>query len=127
MTIRSLSLVSIIAAGLMLGACAGSDKGGMAGSNGSSMSATSGTNAAADPLQACLNSIPKDATAGQRSVAEQTCRRDFGQQDARPVASGTPGDTLEACMARIPKDATPGQRMVAEESCRRDEEARRRF
>jgi len=35
-----------------------------------------------DSLQACLARIPKDATAGQRMVAEQSCRRD--ESDRKP-------------------------------------------
>lgn len=33
-----------------------------------------------DSLQACLARIPKDATAGQRMVAEQSCQRDEGDR-----------------------------------------------
>ena len=44
--------------------------------------AASGTQG--DSLQACLDRIPKDATAGQRSVAESTCQRDHAGQ--RPIA-----------------------------------------
>jgi hypothetical protein len=80
-----------------------------------------------DPLQACLDATSKGASPGQRAVAELTCQRDFGQGDARPVASGTQGDTLQGCLARIPKDATAGQRMIAEQGCRRDEEVRKGF
>lgn len=29
-----------------------------------------------DSLEACMARIPKDATAGQRMLAEETCRRD---------------------------------------------------
>ncbi len=36
-----------------------------------------------DSLQACLARIPKDATAGQRLIAEQSCQRDEG--DRQPV------------------------------------------
>ena len=80
-----------------------------------------------DPLQACLNTISKGASPGQRAIAELTCERDFGKTDVRPVASGTQGDTLQGCLARIPKDASAGQRMIAEQSCRRDEEIRKGF
>ncbi|HZS10672.1 MAG TPA: hypothetical protein VFA38_00390 [Nitrospirales bacterium] len=85
-----------------------------------------------DLLQACLDRIPKDASAGQRSFAEQTCNRDYAAQgltspSSRPFAAGTQGDTLEACMSRIPSEASAGQRMIAEESCRRDEDVRRQF
>ncbi len=41
-----------------------------------------------DSLQACMARIPKDATAGQRMIAEQSCRRDEG--DRKPFqASGS--------------------------------------
>ena len=33
-----------------------------------------------DSLQACLARIPKDATTGQRMIAEQSCRRDEGDR-----------------------------------------------
>ncbi len=35
-----------------------------------------------DSLQTCLARIPKDATSGQRMIAEQSCRRD--EQDRKP-------------------------------------------
>lgn len=83
-----------------------------------------------DPYQACLARIPKDATPGQRAVAEQSCARDFAANPGtpgnnQPRAAGAQDDTLEACLSRIPSDASPGQRMIAEQSCQRDEEARR--
>ena len=37
-----------------------------------------------DSLQACLDRIPQDASAGQRSVAEATCQRDHAGQ--RPIS-----------------------------------------
>lgn len=36
--------------------------------------------ASEDSLQACLARIPKDATTGQRLIAEQSCRRDEGDR-----------------------------------------------
>lgn len=36
--------------------------------------------ASEDSLQACLARIPKDATSGQRLMAEQSCRRDDGDR-----------------------------------------------
>ena len=46
--------------------------------------ATVGTSIASgaseDSLQACLTRIPKDATVGQRLIAEQSCRRDEGER-----------------------------------------------
>lgn len=89
-----------------------------------------GQAAPTDPLQACLAKIPATATAGQRAMAEETCRRNAAARDAvvgagtaaatSAAASGQAGDTLEACLARIPEDASAGQRMIAEESCKRD-------
>lgn len=89
--------------------------------------AESRTTVQSDPLQACLEATAKGASPGQRSIAEQTCQRDFGTGDSRAVASGTQGDTLQGCLARIPKDATMGQRMIAEQGCQRDEEVRKGF
>jgi hypothetical protein len=36
--------------------------------------------ASEDSLKACLTRIPKDATEGQRLIAEQSCRRDDGER-----------------------------------------------
>ena len=36
--------------------------------------------AKSDPLQACLEKIPKDATFGQRLLAEQSCMREDEQR-----------------------------------------------
>jgi hypothetical protein len=36
--------------------------------------------ASEDSLQACLARIPKDATSGQRLMAEQSCQRDDGDR-----------------------------------------------
>ena len=94
---------------------------------GTSSSADSRTTVQSDPLQACLEATAKGASAGQRSMAEQTCQRDFGTGDSRAVASGTQGDTIQGCLARIPKDASVGQRMMAEQGCQRDEEVRKGF
>lgn len=33
-----------------------------------------------DSLKSCLSRIPKDATAGQRMIAEQSCQRDEGER-----------------------------------------------
>ncbi len=98
-------------------------------------SATPGA-AAASPtdLEGCLDRIPKDATPGQRSMAEQTCKRNMAAHEAvvkagtaaatSGAAAGSAGDTLEACMDRIPKDASAGQRLLSEGSCKRDEAGR---
>jgi hypothetical protein len=94
---------------------------------GASGSAESRPTVSSDPLQACLDASAKGASPGQRSFAEQTCQRDFGQGDPRAISSGTQGDTLQGCLARIPKDASFGQRMMSEDSCRRDEEVRKGF
>ena len=41
-----------------------------------------------DSLQACLARIPKDATARQRTVAEQSCRRDEGDRKPFQATGG---------------------------------------
>ena len=44
--------------------------------------------ASEDSQQACLARIPKDATAGQRMIAEHSCRRD---QESRQSFEDAPG------------------------------------
>lgn len=39
-----------------------------------------------DSLRACLDRIPKDATAGQRLIAEQSCQRD--ETERHPAGAG---------------------------------------
>jgi hypothetical protein len=46
------------------------------------------SDAVEDTLQACLARIPKDATAGQRLVAEHSCKRD---QESRQPIQDVPG------------------------------------
>jgi hypothetical protein len=41
-----------------------------------------------DTLQACLGRIPKDATTGQRMIAEQSCRRDEGDRKPFQATGG---------------------------------------
>ncbi len=41
--------------------------------------------ASEDSLQACLARIPKDATTGQRLIAEQSCLRDEGDRKPYPA------------------------------------------
>ncbi|MCC6968226.1 MAG: hypothetical protein IT391_18315 [Nitrospira sp.] len=84
-----------------------------------------------DSLQSCLDRIPSSGTAGNRMIAEESCRRDetlrqsiagnATTKSGNRAAAGAAGDSLEACMARIPKDGSVGQRMLAEESCKRDQ------
>lgn len=86
---RSLYTVGIIALfGAVSWGCA--SDGTMGSSEGSSASAQGGAPASAstksidriasgaveDSLNACMARIPKDATAGQRMLAEESCRRD---------------------------------------------------
>jgi hypothetical protein len=130
MGIRRSGLMGLLAGTmLMTAACATTDS--EAPVSGGSAAATG----AADSLQTCLARIPSDATAGQRAVAEETCKRDQAVRNAvvgvgtaattSAAAAGHADDSLQACLARIPSDASAGQRMVAEQSCQRDEAARR--
>jgi hypothetical protein len=41
-----------------------------------------------DSLQACMARIPKDATAGQRMIAEQSCLRDEGDRKPFQATGG---------------------------------------
>ena len=84
MSDRSLGLRGMIAlVGLLLGGCASDGAMGTSGTSGSG--ATFGTTkniervaagAVEDNLNACTARIPKDASAGQRMLAEESCRRD---------------------------------------------------
>ena len=44
--------------------------------------------AAEDTLKACLVRIPKDASAGQRMMAEQGCERDAGSRELMDAVPG---------------------------------------
>ncbi len=124
----AIMMTLLVAVALALASCAAPDAGRTPSVSGGAPAGT------ADGLDACLAAIPKDATAGQRTLAEQTCNRNASARASvvgagtaaatSAYASGTAGDTLAACMARIPKDASAGQRMVAEGSCKRDEGGR---
>lgn len=74
---RSVSVFGVIALlGMMVGGCAGE------GAKGSSGAATAtglnrvASGAVEDTSNACLARIPKDASAGQKMLAEESCRRD---------------------------------------------------
>jgi len=41
-----------------------------------------------DTLPACLARIPKDASAGQRLIAEQSCKRDEGARESIQAVPG---------------------------------------
>lgn len=122
---------------LLLSACATEET--MTSSGSTQAASASGAMKAApqayDSLQSCLDRIPSAGTAGNRMIAEESCRRDESvrqsiagnatTKSANRAAAGAAGDSLEACMARIPKDGSVGQRMLAEESCQRDQANRR--
>ncbi len=78
---RSVSVFGFIALlGLMVGGCASEGTTGSS-STGSASTSTKGIDRIAsgsveDTLNACLARIPNDATAGQKMLAEESCRRD---------------------------------------------------
>jgi hypothetical protein len=119
------ALILFASSTLFLASCA-TDGGGMTRAGGTASQAGAPA-VTGDMLQACLSRIPKDASPGQRMVAEESCKAEAINRGgivtttSSRAASGTAGDTLQACLDRIPKDASPGQRMIAEESCKRDE------
>ena len=43
---------------------------------------------AEDSLQACMGRIPKDASIGQRMIAEQSCHRDESDREPFEVVTG---------------------------------------
>jgi hypothetical protein len=84
MSDRSLGLCGVIAlVGLLLGGCASDGAMGTSGTSGSgaTFGATKNidriaTGSVEDNLNACMARIPKDGSAGQRMLAEESCRRD---------------------------------------------------
>lgn len=78
---RSVNLFGVIALlGVLVGGCASDET---MGSSGTGTASTSTRNidriasgAVEDTLNACLARIPKDASAGQKMLAEESCRRD---------------------------------------------------
>lgn len=78
---RSVSTFGVIALfGMLVGGCASDE---MMGSSGGGTTSTSTKNidrvasgAVEDTLNACMARVPKDASAGQRMLAEESCRRD---------------------------------------------------
>lgn len=93
MTNRAVHAFGVIALlGVLVGGCASDGTTGSAGAGSASGSgATSGTTknidrvatgAVEDTLDACLARIPTNASAGQKMLAEESCRRD---QAARPA------------------------------------------
>ncbi len=97
MSTRSVKMMGIIAVfGLLVASCASDEMKGSpsssgmgSGSGGGTASASSGatsastknidriaTGAAEDSLNDCMARIPKDASSGQRMLAEQSCHRD---------------------------------------------------
>lgn len=90
MSERSLGMCGVMAlAGLLLGGCASDGAMGTSGTSGGGSSSGSGatfgtaknieriaTGSVEDNLDACMARIPKDASAGQRMLAEESCRRD---------------------------------------------------
>lgn len=87
MSDRSLGPCGVIAlVGLLLGGCAsdgsmGTSGGGSSSGSGATFGATKNidriaTGSVEDNLNACMARIPKDASVGQRMLAEESCRRD---------------------------------------------------
>ena len=78
---RSVSVFGFIALlGMMVGGCASEGTMGSSGS-GAASATTTGINriasgAVEDSLAACMARIPGDASAGQKMLAEESCRRD---------------------------------------------------
>ncbi len=126
-TMRAMNIIVLVSSALFLASCA--TDGGMPGPGAArgTVGPAGASAATGDLLQACLSRIPKDASPGQRMVAEESCKAEainrggIATATSARAAAGMAGDTLQACLDRIPKDASPGQRMVAEESCKRDE------
>ena len=78
---RSVSIFGVIAlVGVMVGGCASEGTMGSSGDGSGSATATGinriASGAVEDTSNACLARIPKDASVGQKMLAEESCRRD---------------------------------------------------
>jgi len=87
---RSVSTFGVmVMMGMLVGGCASDEMKGSPSSSGTGVVSASGTASAStknidriaigsveDSLDACMARIPKDASAGQRMLAEESCRRD---------------------------------------------------
>jgi hypothetical protein len=83
-SMHALGIVALVS--LMAGGCAsegtmGSSGTGSASGGGTALSSTKNieriaSGAVEDSLNACMARIPKDASAGQQMLAEESCRRD---------------------------------------------------
>lgn len=81
---RSMSTFGMIALmGMLVGGCASDGMMGSSSPSGGGATSTSTKNidrvaagSVEDNLNACMARIPKDASAGQRMLAEESCRRD---------------------------------------------------
>ena len=84
MTNRSVSILGVIALmGMLVGGCASDEMMGSSSPSSGGTASTStknidriATGSFEDNLNACMARIPKDASAGQRMLAEESCRRD---------------------------------------------------
>ena len=84
-TLRSGLMILAIGSVMLLAACASTDSGapGTGAGPSDAVSTAPATGAAAiasgavgDSLEACLARLPKGASAGQRMIAEESCKRD---------------------------------------------------
>jgi hypothetical protein len=74
---RSVSVFGFIALlGVMVGGCASEGTTGSSGTGSATGINRIASGAVEDTSNACLARIPKDATAGQKMLAEESCRRD---------------------------------------------------
>lgn len=76
------ALGMIVLLGMVVGGCASDGTTGSSAANGGGAPASTrnidriASGAVEDTLSACMARIPKDASAGQRLLAEESCRRD---------------------------------------------------
>lgn len=89
-TLQSAMMMCLFASALMSGSCAIQEGGApMSGSISTAAPSTSvggsengASGSQGDTLQACIARIPRDASAGLRMIAEQSCERDEANRKA---------------------------------------------
>ncbi len=82
---RSGLMLALFVAIMLITGCAGLDS---AGSGAVAAKERPAVGSAGDTLEACLARIPRDASAGQRMFAEESCQRD---EQNRKAIQAVPG------------------------------------
>lgn len=85
---RSGLMLTLFVATILVTGCAGMESAGPSGTAAVAAKERPAVGSVEDSLKACLARIPKDASAGQRMFAEESCQRD---EQNRKAIQAVPG------------------------------------